>query len=634
MQMVVTFACALAAADVYVHPTRGDDVHNGGLTSDSPLRTLEAARSLAASCGASTVHVGGGVYPLSQPLKFTSVDNGVRWVTAPGENATISGGTPIPGPWGWWRRPSKGEPGVARTDVSTLLGRQDRHLWVNGRRAQRVRLPEAQAVELFSGSRMTDRGFVLSDGAPAAGFRAGAEFVYPQSTSSWSEPRCAVAAVNRTFIEMVQPCWRNLVHKACGQGARGPPSLRATLGLGAPHSGRGYVENLGEAGAAMALGEWALVNGSTVLLYALRPSEKLAGLAGGEGGEGGEGGGLAAALAAVVMPTLETLVEVDGASALTFEGLRFEHATWLRPGRADGYVEQQTGCCTLGDDSHNGRCDAQYDHLWSQKSAGNVLVRGATNVSFVRCDFTRLGGFGLDLTRSRGCLVDRCTFSDISGSAVQIGRFDGPLASREDAWNVVRDSRIERAAAEFSGAAAINVGYTVGTVIEHNDVHDLPYVGITVGWGWSRHSCAACTNAGWNVVRGNRVYDYKQVMNDGGGIYMLGPQNGTVVRENWVHTQHTATSGALYPDEGSAYSSWSHNVVTDIGRSSWLWLWTASIHRVTIECNFADTHAARNDGTDCPMVNNTVFAAGQPPAEARLIMAAAGVRNAASSGRP
>eukprot|EP01048_Picozoa_sp_COSAG05_P020933 COSAG05_NODE_3702_length_1895_cov_3.036748_3_plen_58_part_00 len=34
---------------------------------------------------------------------------------------------------------------------------------------------------------------------------------------------------------------------------------------------------------------------------------------------------------------------------------------------------------------------------------------------------------------------------------------------------------------------------------------------------------------------------------------------------NWVFNQHTSSSGALYPDEGSAYSSWHSNVVTDIG---------------------------------------------------------------------
>ena len=48
--------------------------------------------------------------------------------------------------------------------------------------------------------------------------------------------------------------------------------------------------------------------------------------------------------------------------------------------------------------------------------------------------------------------------------------------------------------------------------------------GLTVGWGWSRHECGTCTDAGWNTIAYNRVHGYKQALNDGGGIYMLGPQ--------------------------------------------------------------------------------------------------------------
>ena len=55
------------------------------------------------------------------------------------------------------------------------------------------------------------------------------------------------------------------------------------------------------------------------------------------------------------------------------------------------------------------------------------------------------------------------------------------------------------------------------------------------------------------------------------------------------YNQHTPSSGALYPDEGSAFSTWHHNVVTDIGSSEWLHLWTASIHNVTVRDNFVDT---------------------------------------------
>jgi hypothetical protein len=83
----------------------------------------------------------------------------------------------------------------------------------------------------------------------------------------------------------------------------------------------------------------------------------------------------------------------------------------------------------------------------------------------------------------------------------------------------------------------------------------------------------------------------------------------------------------LYPDEGSAYSTWHDNVVTDIGSSQWLHLWTASIHNVTVENNYVGTNVYLNHGTNCPMVNNTVFPAGKPPPAAVTIMNATGVNS-------
>ena len=54
----------------------------------------------------------------------------------------------------------------------------------------------------------------------------------------------------------------------------------------------------------------------------------------------------------------------------------------------------------------------------------------------------------------------------------------------------------------------------------HNDVSDLAYTAITVGWGWSRHPI---TYAADNFIAYNRAHNYKKILNDGGGIYMLGP---------------------------------------------------------------------------------------------------------------
>merc|ERR1739848_908715 len=100
---------------------------------------------------------------------------------------------------------------------------------------------------------------------------------------------------------------------------------------------------------------------------------------------------------------------------------------------------------------------------------------------------------------------------------------------------------------------------------------------------------------------------------------------GTIIHQNWVYNQGTSSSGALYPDEGSAYMNFSSNVVTNIGSSKWLHLWNPSIHDVAVQQNWADTSKALNRGTNCPMIDNRVFSAGEIPREAQDIMDASGV---------
>jgi hypothetical protein len=325
------------------------------------------------------------------------------------------------------------------------------------------------------------------------------------------------------------------------------------------------------------------------------------------------------------MPTLEVLLNVTGAQDVSFQGFLFEHATWLRPGQADGYVEQQTGACTAGPTSVPTDDYCNDDFVWSVKSPGNVAVLSSQRISFSKCEFARLGGTALDITWSESVTVADSYFHDISGGAVQIGSFQYPLGAEKDVDHIVRNSIVNKAGAEYSGAAGINVGYTQRVTIHGNDVSNMSYVPISVGWGWSRHERWNETNAGENVIAMNRAHDYKQTLNDGGGIYMLGPQNGSLIHDNWVYNQGTSSSGALYPDEGSAYSTFRSNVVTNIGKSEWLHLWTGSIHNVTVEGNFADTKTFINRGTNCPMVDNTIFEQGKPPPAAVKIMNASGV---------
>ena len=62
-------------------------------------------------------------------------------------------------------------------------------------------------------------------------------------------------------------------------------------------------------------------------------------------------------------------------------------------------------------------------------------------------------------------------------------------------------------------------------------IYNLPYTGISCGWTWNpvpnytRH----------NVITRNVIHDVLKELADGGGIYTLGQQEGTIIRENIIY---------------------------------------------------------------------------------------------------
>jgi hypothetical protein len=106
-------------------------------------------------------------------------------------------------------------------------------------------------------------------------------------------------------------------------------------------------------------------------------------------------------------------------------------------------------------------------------------------------------------------------------------------------------------------------GLTDGTVISHNLLHDLPYSGISVGWQWN----AAPTNCKANVIEYNEIHDVMELLSDGGGLYTLGFQPGTVIRGNVIHDVGRsafavgAPNNGMFIDEGSKGFLFQGNVI-------------------------------------------------------------------------
>ena len=134
---------------------------------------------------------------------------------------------------------------------------------------------------------------------------------------------------------------------------------------------------------------------------------------------------------------------------------------------------------------------------------------------------------------------------------------------------------------DYKETAAILSTYVTHTVITHNQVDDLPYDGIDIGWGWGMNDPGGSqdyANRGTynyqpvyttpttekdDLVAYNLIYNTKNAMHDGGSIYNLSANPGTVIEDNYMYDNNQTV--ALYLDEGSRYVTEENNVVQDAG---------------------------------------------------------------------
>ena len=119
------------------------------------------------------------------------------------------------------------------------------------------------------------------------------------------------------------------------------------------------------------------------------------------------------------LPMVETLVEATAVTGVTYEGVGFEHATWMGPSTNLGFVDVQAGFCLTcprGTESGGGTAACH------RETPAALQFHQVSKVSFTGCRFAHLGSNGISFSKgSHGNSVSRCHFSDISASAVAIG---------------------------------------------------------------------------------------------------------------------------------------------------------------------------------------------------------------------
>jgi hypothetical protein len=171
------------------------------------------------------------------------------------------------------------------------------------------------------------------------------------------------------------------------------------------------------------------------------------------------------------------------------------------------------------------------------------------------CRVRLCGTHGIHLgSGCRGVRIAGCALEDLGGNGAIVGLLRDAATDAEAVTDcAVADCTVRRAGRIRLGSVGIWIGFATGCRVVHNEVAELPYTGISVGWRWDP-SPAKC---GKHEVSHNHIHDVMRLVCDGAGIYCLGRQAGSRMEGNRVHDvrrakdAHSSPIAGIYFDQGS-----------------------------------------------------------------------------------
>ncbi len=342
----------------------------------------------------------------------------------------------------------------------------------------------------------------------------------------------------------------------------------------------------------------------------------------------------------VIAPLSDGLIVIEGSSNesrvqnIRFEGITFAYDHWnlmeVEGSRAFAGI-QSTGLAYKFIPGGNWH-PTEYNSC--NVPRGTIEVKSAENITFERNRFEGISSaIAINMVNDvKNSEVNANVFHDLLGNAVNIGHpqhykiGDGPhyapgIEGLCEGINVT-NNYLRNVSTDFRQLEGLSAFFVADVHFDHNDIANTAYGAIAMGWWWGNSEIAPSTVAKNNSMSFNKAGNTHRSLDDGGILYLLGEQPGTIIEENFIFNGPRC----IYPDDGSADLIIRRNVILNEGSHFWLHIWRYACHNILTENNFVKDNNIKNNGIDCPVNGTVQLMTAEYPQEVQEIIKNAGIQ--------